>query len=131
MQVMTVNTKKREEFVDIAAGIEKILRAAGIERGLCFLFCPHTTAALTINENADAAVVQDMLKHLRAMVPRAADFTHGEGNSDAHIKSSLLGSSLQIIIEDGRLCLGTWQGVYFCEFDGPRKRRVYVKIMEG
>jgi secondary thiamine-phosphate synthase enzyme len=95
------------------------------------VFCPHTTAGLTINENADPAVKADIIKYLEKLVPENSRFSHSEGNSDAHIKSSLMGNSLNIIIENSKLILGTWQGIYFCEFDGPRNREIYVKIMSN
>ena len=99
--------------------------------GICTVFIPHTTAAVTINENADPDVVRDLIMELNKIVPWEDGYHHAEGNSAAHLKSSMTGFSQQIIIEDGRLVLGTWQGIYFCEFDGPRHRKVYVKIMEG
>ncbi len=103
---------------------------SGVQSGICMVFCPHTTAGITINENADPDVQQDMLLGLREAFPDRREFQHMEGNSPAHLKASCVGASESVIIEDGRLLLGTWQGVYFCEFDGPRNRRYFIKIME-
>jgi len=105
--------------------------AAGAAAGVCFVYTPHTTAAVTINENADPDVASDMVKGLDRIVPDDPGYDHAEGNSPAHIKSSLVGCSLTVLVERGRLLLGTWQGIYFCEFDGPRTRKVYVKVIEG
>lgn len=129
MNKVGINTTKRTEFIDITSEIEKIVKDAKIKDGLCVIFCPHTTAALTINENADPSVQKDIIEHLEKLVPPHKNYSHSEGNSDAHIKSSLLGSSLNVIIENGALALGTWQGIYFCEFDGPRQRQIYVQII--
>jgi secondary thiamine-phosphate synthase enzyme len=109
--------------------VEKIVKDAKIKEGICVIFCPHTTAGLAMNENADPSVQKDIIEHLEALVPADKNFSHSEGNSDSHIKSSLLGISLNVIIENGELVLGTWQGIYFCEFDGPRRRNVYVKLI--
>ncbi len=129
MEKISIKTATRVEFIDITSRIAKIVKDAKIKDGLCVIFCPHTTAALTINENADPSVQKDIIKHLEELVPADKGYSHSEGNSDAHIKSALLGSSLNVIIEDGSLALGTWQGIYFCEFDGPRNRNVYVKLI--
>jgi secondary thiamine-phosphate synthase enzyme len=104
---------------------------SGIREGLCLLFVPHTTAAITINENADPDVVRDLLVTLERLVPRHGDYRHGEGNSDAHLKASLMGFSCQIPVSGGRLALGTWQGIYFCEFDGPRRRQLCIGFIKG
>jgi secondary thiamine-phosphate synthase enzyme len=130
MNTIGINTTKRTEFIDITSRVEKIVKESKIKDGLCVVFCPHTTAGLTINENADPSVKKDILNHLEELVPQDKNYSHSEGNSDSHIKSSLLGSSLNIIIENNSLVLGTWQGIYFCEFDGPRQRQIYVKIIE-
>lgn len=127
METMTIATREREQMIDITAQTQELVRARGWRDGLLTLFCPHTTGAVTINENADPSVVRDMLAALRRFVPREGDYRHAEGNSDAHVKSSLFGPSLTVIVEEGRLALGTWQGVYFCEFDGPRSRKLWVK----
>ncbi len=130
MRIIPVNTTKRKEFIEITAEVEKILSEEKIKEGICLIFCPHTTASLTINENADPSVRKDILNHLKEIVPETKDYSHLEGNAASHIQSSLLGSSLSLIVQDGALLLGTWQGVYFCEFDGPRQRKVYVKIIK-
>jgi secondary thiamine-phosphate synthase enzyme len=119
----------RTEFIDITANIRNLLQADGIKCGVCHLFVLHTTAGITVNEGADPAVQHDMNGFLNRLVPNAPYFTHSEGNSDAHIKSTLVGTSLTLIIEKGEPVLGTWQAVYFCEFDGPRERQVAVKIV--
>ncbi len=126
-----VTTRSREEFIDITQLVAEAVHKEKVENGVCFVFCPHTTAALTINEDADACVRRDMISYLRKLVPQSQAYTHREGNSDAHIKSSLLGNSLQVIVQGGTLRLGTWQGVYFCEFDGPRSRTVWVQIIRN
>ena len=128
MNSLSINTKKRSEFIDITSKIESLVKDSKIEQGICILFCPHTTAGLTINENADPSVKKDIINHLQELVPQGKGYSHLEGNSDSHIKASLMGSSLNIIIKNNRLVLGTWQGIYFCEFDGPRNREVYVYI---
>ncbi|MDR1657285.1 MAG: secondary thiamine-phosphate synthase enzyme YjbQ [Deltaproteobacteria bacterium] len=107
------------------------IKAFGVTDGLAVVYCPHTTAAITINEGADPSVVSDLLKGLEAISPQRASYTHGEGNSHAHLKSTLVGVSQTLVIENGRLLLGTWQSVFFCEFDGPRRRKYYVKIING
>lgn len=131
MNAIEINTTKRQEFVDITPRVEKIVNDSKVKDGLCVIFCPHTTAGLTINENADPSVKKDILNHLEKLVPQDKNYSHSEGNSDAHIKSSLLGSSLNILIENNSLVLGTWQGVYFCEFDGPRQRNIYINIIKN
>jgi secondary thiamine-phosphate synthase enzyme len=127
----TVRTTKRNEFLDITRDVARAVADSGIAEGLCVIHVPHTTAGVTINENADPDVTRDIDMHLASMVPEHAGFRHSEGNSDSHIKSSLMGPSLTVIIHGGRLVLGTWQGIYFCEFDGPRSRRYAVKCVEG
>ena len=131
MKIISVSTHKRCEFIDITSQVDQIVKSGEITSGICLIFCPHTTAGLTINENADPAVKGDMIDHLAKVIPQNKSFTHLEGNSDSHIKGSVLGSSLSVIIENKKLVLGTWQGVYLCEFDGPRQRQVYVKIVSG
>ena len=125
----SVRTQSRIDFIDITREISKIVNECKVRDGVCYVFIPHTTASITINENADPDVVSDIKKELEKMVPFADNYRHSEGNSAAHIKASLLGSSETIIIENGELVLGTWQGIYFCEFDGPRTRKVLVKII--
>jgi secondary thiamine-phosphate synthase enzyme len=124
-----VETGVREALIDVTGRLEELLRESGTRSGLMTVYTPHTTTGLTINEGADPDVCRDILAHLRAMVPRNANFRHSEGNSDAHIKAALLGSSVQVIVSDGRLVLGTWQRVFLCEFDGPRRRTLHVKIL--
>ncbi len=129
VEIVSVKTSKQVEFVEITDLVQEAVRKAGIKEGICIVFVPHTTAGVTINENADPSVVQDIMMELNKIVPFKDQYLHGEGNSPAHIKSSLIGCSQNIIIESGRLSLGTWQGVFFCEFDGPRNRKVYVKVI--
>ena len=122
-----INTKK-ENFVNITAMVYDALKQSGVTDGICTVFCPHTTAGITINENADPDVVTDMLLGLDKAFPDRGEFRHGEGNSAAHLKASCIGSSVSIIVRNERLILGIWQGIYFCEFDGPRSRLFYVKF---
>jgi len=129
--IITVKTGSRTEMVDITAGIQEAVSASGMTEGLCMVNVPHTTAAVTINENADPSVKRDILMVLNQIVPWKADYRHLEGNSPAHVKSSLIGASETIIIKDGSLILGTWQGIFFCEFDGPRTRKVHIQLMPG
>jgi secondary thiamine-phosphate synthase enzyme len=129
IQEFSVRTRTRTEFLDISAQVSKIVQESKVQNGLAVVFVPHTTAAVTINENADPSVQHDILTELNRLIPLQGSYQHAEGNSDAHIKSTLLGSSQTIFIQGGRLALGTWQGVYFCEFDGPRSRKVWVKII--
>jgi secondary thiamine-phosphate synthase enzyme len=126
MQALTLKTHSRTEMLDITADVQRALAACGVRDGICVVHVPHTTAGVTINENADPAVRADMLKELNTIVPFEDGYAHSEGNSAAHIKASLMGSSVTVIVQDGRLSLGTWQGIYFCEFDGPRARQVWV-----
>jgi secondary thiamine-phosphate synthase enzyme len=130
MQSFTVKTSKRNEFVEITDEVRAAVRAAGLKSGICVVYCPHTTAGVTIQENADPDVVHDMLLWLNSHIPKdVPGFRHAEGNSDSHLKSSLIGTSVTIIMEGGDLVLGRWQGVYFCEFDGPRTRTVQVQTI--
>jgi len=125
----SVKTSAHEELLDITSRVEAAVRESGIMDGICCVYTPHTTAAITINENADPDVRRDLLKGLRHLGLENVSFDHAEGNSPSHVKSSLVGCSETIIVNDGSLALGTWQGIYFCEFDGPRTRKVYVKII--
>ncbi|MBR4909202.1 MAG: secondary thiamine-phosphate synthase enzyme YjbQ [Acidaminococcaceae bacterium] len=125
---LEVKTTSHTEMKDITHLIQKAVTDSGVKDGLCTVFIPHTTAAVTINENADPDVVKDFTMELSKIVPWEDGYLHMEGNSAAHLKSSMIGFSEQVIIDNGRLVLGTWQGIYFCEFDGPRHRKVYVKI---
>jgi secondary thiamine-phosphate synthase enzyme len=129
MEIINVSTKKRNEFIDISSQLKEIVKKSQLKQGICFLSCAHTTAALTINENADPAVCEDIINYLNQLVPAGRGYRHSEGNSDSHIKSSLLGATLELIIENNEIVLGAWQGIYFCEFDGPRERKVYLKII--
>ena len=124
-----VRTGTRTVLVDITSDVQKEVTKAGIDSGICVVYVPHTTAGVTINEGADPAVCHDILNKLNQLVPEGAGYRHLEGNSDSHIKASLMGNSATILVEGGRLVLGTWQKVFFCEFDGPRNRKIYVKIM--
>ncbi|MDR2671748.1 MAG: secondary thiamine-phosphate synthase enzyme YjbQ [Coriobacteriales bacterium] len=121
----------QEGCIDITMQVCEAIAISGVSNGIVVVYCPHTTAGMTINENADPSVVRDVLLGLERAFPDRAEFRHAEGNSAAHLKASSIGSSITAIIEDGRLILGTWQSVYFCEFDGPRSRRFYVKVIEG
>jgi secondary thiamine-phosphate synthase enzyme len=133
MTTLTTHTLKtgREDFSDITATVKDAIRKSGATSGLCVVYCPHTTAGITINENADPDVVRDMLHGLDKAFPDRAEFRHAEGNSAAHLKAGCVGSSVTLIVENGIPLLGTWQGVYFCEFDGPRERRYHIKIVAG
>jgi len=128
--VITVKTGSRTEFVDITADIQKAVSAGGFQDGLCMIYVPHTTAAVTINESADPSVKKDILMILNQIVPWQAEYRHMEGNSPAHVKSTLVGASELVMVENGRLVLGTWLGIFFCEFDGPRTRKVHLKFMQ-
>ncbi|NPV73396.1 MAG: YjbQ family protein [Pelotomaculum sp.] len=125
-----LSTSKSTQMVDITGEVERIVSQSGVKEGTCHLFTPHTTAGLTINENADPTVTADILMELNKIIPFDDSYRHTEGNSAAHIKSSLVGVSLSVFVTGGRLLLGTWQGLYFCEFDGPRRRKVLVKVVE-
>jgi len=128
MERFPVETRRRVELVDITEQVERAVRASGVEEGVAHVFALHTTAGITINENADPTVVQDLLAALERAVPDEAAYRHGEGNSPAHVKSSLMGCGASVPVEGGRLVLGTWQAIYFCEFDGPRHRQVAVQV---
>ncbi len=130
MEKINVRTNSRIELIDITDRVQAAVSKNKIKDGVCFVFCPHTTAGLTINENADPSVQRDIINTLNKLVPEGAGYAHSEGNADSHIKSSVFGSSLTIFVESGQLCLGTWQGIYFCEGDGPRSREVWVKIIK-
>jgi secondary thiamine-phosphate synthase enzyme len=128
---LSVRTTSRVEMVDITGQIEELVRQSGVEEGVCHLFEAHTTAGLTINENADPSVQADILMVLNRIISDREAYRHLEGNSPAHIKASLLGAQLTVLVSNGRLLLGTWQGIFLCEFDGPRTRKVHIKIMAG
>ena len=131
IQTFQVKTSKQTEFIDITRSVQEAVKKTGMEEGICFIFIPHTTAAVTINENADPSVSQDIIMELNKVVPFQDRYQHLEGNSPAHIKASLIGCSQTVFVESGKLALGTWQGIFFCEFDGPRNRKVYVKVISG
>lgn len=128
MYEFTLRTE-RQNFYNITANVERAVKESGVTDGICTVFCPHTTAGMTINENADPDVVRDLLLALDKTYPNRKEFRHAEGNSSAHLKASAMGSSITVIVEKGKLILGTWQGIYFCEFDGPRIRKYYVKVI--
>jgi len=128
VEKINIKTTKRIDLIDITGQVQEIISKSKVKDGICFVFCPHTTAGLTINENADPSVRQDIINTLNKLVPEGAGYAHTEGNADSHIKSSLFGSSLTIFVEAGQLGFGTWQGIYFCESDGPRAREVWVKV---
>ena len=131
MKEIPLETHFRSEMIDITAAIQKAIHEEKIEKGICLVYTPHTTAAITINENADPDVPRDILAALDRAVPLSANYRHAEGNSAAHVKSSLVGASELVIIENGRLVLGPWQSIFFCEFDGPRTRKVLISIIAG
>jgi secondary thiamine-phosphate synthase enzyme len=131
LKYLNVKSRQRNEFIDITQRVEEVLAEAGIKSGVCYIYVPHTTAGVTINEGADPSVQQDILATLSGLIPHEGGYRHAEGNSDAHIKSSLIGSSQYVVIDGGKLVLGTWQSVFFCEFDGPRHRRVALKLIPG
>ncbi|MBM4339848.1 MAG: YjbQ family protein [Deltaproteobacteria bacterium] len=131
IQTLQVRSSKQTELVDITRLVLEVVQKGGVNDGLCVIYTPHTTAAVTINENADPSVPRDILMELNQIVPFEDQYQHSEGNSAAHIKSSLVGCSQTLFIESGKLLLGTWQGIFFCEFDGPRNRQVYVKVVPG
>lgn len=127
---ISVSTHQHTEFIEIGREVQNVVKELGVKEGICLIFAPHTTAGITINEGADPDVTRDIMMELEKAVPwRDVDYQHNEGNSAAHIKSSIIGASEMVIVEDGRIVLGTWQSIYFCEFDGPRHRKVYVKIV--
>ncbi len=129
VETISIKTSSGEEFRDITSLVAEKVKSAAVSEGIVTVFVPHTTAAVTVNEDADPSVLRDIISSLDRMIPVKGDYSHLEGNSHAHIKSSIIGSSRQIIVEGGKLKLGTWQGIYFCEFDGPRRREVWIKIL--
>ena len=130
MKTIHVQTEDRSEMIDVTGQVREAIQAAEFRNGLCVLYVPHTTAGITINESADPSVRRDILTALNRMVPWNADYQHTEGNSAAHIKSSLMGASQSVIVENGQMVLGTWQGIFFCEFDGPRRRKLQIEFIE-
>jgi secondary thiamine-phosphate synthase enzyme len=129
MQTLHVKTERRTQLVDVTAQVQKAVAASGVGTGICYLYVPHTTAAITINECADPDVARDVEGALDRLIPKTGPYRHSEGNSDSHVKSVLVGTSQIIHVEGGKLMLGRWQGVFFCEFDGPRERRLRVKVV--
>ena len=129
MEKISLKTNRRVELIDITEKIQAAVDKSKVNSGACFVFCPHTTAGLTINENADPSVKSDIIHTLNKLIPENAGYAHSEGNADSHLKSSLFGASLSIIVEENKLALGTWQAIYFCESDGPRTREVWVKVI--
>ncbi|MGR3311582.1 MAG: secondary thiamine-phosphate synthase enzyme YjbQ [Candidatus Brocadiales bacterium] len=131
MQKIRLKTRSRTEFLEITQQVENVVHGSGVREGVCYVYVPHTTAGITINENADPSVRRDILGTLNKTIPFDGNYTHAEGNAAAHIKSSLVGFSVSVPICDGKLALGTWQGIFFCEFDGPRSREVFVQVLKS
>lgn len=131
LQTLSVRTNTRIELLDLTSQVQEVVSQSGVTEGLCHVFVPHTTAAVTINENADPAVKADILMVMNKLISEQEPYRHQEGNSPAHVKASLIGLQLTVFVTKGRLALGTWQGIFFCEFDGPRSRRLLVKVVEG
>ena len=129
MQTLVVKTDRRTQLLDVTAQVQKAVSAAKVSHGVCYLYVPHTTAAITINECADPDVARDVEGTLDRMIPATGPYRHSEGNSDSHVKAVLVGSSQVVLVENGKLVLGRWQGIFFCEFDGPRERKLYVKVV--
>lgn len=131
MDSLTISTSTRQQLLDITAEVQDYLERIQAREGIITVYCPHTTGAVTINEGADPSVVRDIAVNLAKLIPRHGDYDHAEGNSDAHIKTSLVGPSVQVIVEKGRLMLGTWQKIFLADFDGPRKRKIWLKFISG
>jgi secondary thiamine-phosphate synthase enzyme len=131
MRVLQVKTGRRTQFVDVTDEVKRVVAASGVVSGVCYVYVPHTTAGVTINEHFDPDVATDLEGVFDRLVPRAGAYRHAEGNSDSHAKAVLAGASQMIFVEEGKLALGQWQGVFFCEFDGPRQRKVWVKVVEA
>ena len=130
-ETVSVSTRRRSEFVDVTGEVARIVSKSGVKEGMCLCYVPHTTAGVTINENADPSVKSDIQNVLAKAVPQGAGYAHAEGNSDSHVKASLMGPSVTVPISGGQLTLGTWQGIFFCEFDGPRSRQLHVTVVGG
>ncbi len=126
---LEIATSSRAQMVDVTGEVQRAVSESGVQEGFCHIYVPHTTAGIAINENADPSVAQDILAVLEKMAPRGGSYRHLEGNADSHVKASIVGSSETVLIESGRLVLGTWQGLFLCEFDGPRRRRLLVKVV--
>ncbi|MCC6738750.1 MAG: YjbQ family protein [Planctomycetia bacterium] len=131
MKTLGVRTSRRDEFVDLTAQVARVVAESGVAEGACVVYVPHTTAGVTVNEHADPDVAADMLRALDRIVPWEDGYAHGEGNSAAHIKTTMVGSSSTVPVSGGKLALGTWQGIFLCEFDGPRTRQVHVQVLEA
>lgn len=131
IKYINVKSRARNEFIDITDKVQEIVKEEGVTSGICYIYVPHTTAGVTINEGADTSVQRDIQNALNRLIPIESDYQHREGNADAHIKSTLVGVSKEVFVDEGKLLLGTWQAIYFCEFDGPRHRRVAVKIVRS
>jgi len=130
MDIISIKTDSRMQMIDITDLVQKKIRESEISDGICVCYVPHTTAGITINEGADPAVCEDIIHKLDELVPRKGRYRHLEGNANSHIKSSIIGSSVTVIVEDGSLSLGTWQRIFFCEFDGPRTRKIWIKLIK-
>ena len=130
VKYINVKSKSRNEFIDISEMVQDAVKDSGVKNGICYLYVPHTTAGITINEGADPSVKRDILNALSRLIPHEMNYAHREGNADAHIKSTIVGSSVNVIIDDGKIILGTWQSVFFCDFDGPRHRRIAIKFIQ-
>lgn len=128
---ISLHSRERAEFIKLDAQVEKAVADSGVKDGVCRIYVPHTTAGVTINEGADPAVAEDIMARLEHLAPREAAYAHAEGNADSHIKATLVGSSVVVLVRDGRPILGTWQSIFFCEFDGPRRRQVLVQVTQG
>ncbi|MFQ5532468.1 MAG: secondary thiamine-phosphate synthase enzyme YjbQ [Candidatus Methylomirabilales bacterium] len=128
MTKLKVKTEKREALYDITSEIQRALDTSGVSEGICHIYVPHTTAAVLVQEVDDPAIRRDIVTHFRRLFPREAPYEHNDGNADAHIKASVIGNTATVFIERGKLCLGTWQGIFFCEFDGPRTREVWIRV---
>ena len=129
VKYINVKSKSRNEFIDITEMVQDAVKDSGVKNGICYLYVPHTTAGITINEGADPSVKRDILNALSRLIPHEMNYAHREGNADAHIKSTIVGSSVNVIIDDGKIILGTWQSIFFCDFDGPRHRRIAIKFI--
>jgi secondary thiamine-phosphate synthase enzyme len=130
MQTLRVQTSRRTQLVDLTADVERVVRASGVKSGICYVYVPHTTAAVTINEHADPDVAIDLEGVFDRLVPHSGPYRHSEGNTDSHAKAVMVGASQVIFVEEGKLMLGRWQGIFFCEFDGPRDREIFVRVHE-
>ena len=130
-ETIDVRTTRREEMIDVTSLVRGAVRKSGVQSGIAVVFCPHTTAGIAIQENSDPTVRSDMVRHLAKLVPQHEGFEHSEDNQDAHIKSSLVGQSISLIVDQGKVVLGNWQALFFCEFDGPRSRKIHVRVIAG